>query len=875
MPRPSSARPRCTRLLWALALLPAPLAAQHAFNPQGTFDPRVPTPQAVLGYEVGARFTPHHKVHQYFEALARASDRVRLDTLGRTYEGREVLLLIVSSPENLRRLDAIRRDAEALAYPDRTSAAEADAIVGRMPAVAWMGYTVHGNEASGTEAALATAYQLAAGTDAGTRLLLDSVVTLIDPIQNPDGHERHAQDVMRARSAWGVPSTPGALAQQGSWPGARTSHYHFDLNRDWFIQSHPETRARIRGFFTWWPHVAVDLHEMGSNSTYFFAPPMEPVNKNVAPQIIAWWNRYAAANAAAFDEQGLPYFRREGYDEFWPGYGVSWPSLLGAVGMTYEQASSGAGAIRRRDGTVLTLHAAARNHYTTSIATLRTTAEQRAARLRDYVEARRLPLRTPGRGALRTVVLVRDAAGRADSLVAQLLANRVAVRYTSAPVDLVNAERYAGGPVARARVDGGAYIVDLAQPQGMLASALLEPDSPLDSSFIAEELENRRTGQPNRFYDVTAWSLPYVHRVTAYGTRAAVAGGEPITAVPRAATVRALATARHGYAFAPGSDASVRLLAALLDAGVRVVYAQKAFRVGGASFPQGAFIARRDGNDAALHATVARLADSAGAEVVALMTGAVDEGTDLGSNSVVPVRAPRVAMLGGDAVNGNSYGFAWHTFDQRLGYPMTGIDAGAVAGGLLSESDVLVIPSAGGLDGALGATGLETLQRWVRGGGVLITLENATSWLASERSGLSRFRPAAAPRDSSAAGAVVVSTNNPGAIVRSLADTLSPLLAGVREKEWMVPVQGNRVFAAPRDLRPGELVLRYAPRERLRVAGYLWPETPARLAGTPALWTERVGSGRVIAFAHDPNYRDLWRGHLALFANAVFLGGSF
>ena len=869
----------CRRVRWAAcvvsALLPvASLSAQHAFNPTGAFDPAVPTPQSVLGYAVGARFTPHHKVHQYFEALARSSDRVRLDTLGHTYEGREVLLLIVSSPANLQRMDAIRRDAEAVAYPDRTPQAELDAIVPRLPAIAWLGYTVHGNEASGTEAALATAYQLAAGTDAATRLLLDSVVTLIDPIQNPDGHERHAQDVMRARSAWGVPELGGTLAHQGSWPGARTSHYHFDLNRDWFIHSHPETRARVSGFWAWWPHVAVDLHEMGSNSTYFFAPPMEPVNKNAPPQVLDWWNRYAAANAAAFDAQGLPYFRREGYDEFWPGYGISWPSLLGAVGMTYEQASSGAGAIRRRDGTVLTLHDAARNHYTTSIATLRVTAEQRTARLRDYIAARLVPVRTPGRGVLRTVVLARDAAGRADSLVAQLLSNRIAVRYSAEPVELASAERYAGSGAARARIEGGAYIVDLAQPQGLLASALLEPDSPLDSTFIAEELESRRTGAGNRFYDVTAWSLPLVHRVTAYGTRAVVSGGETITAVPREATMRTLAIAQHGYAFAPGSDASLRLLAGLLQSGVRVVYAQKAFRVGGVAFPQGAFIARVAGNDESLHGTVNRLADSAGATVHALMTAAVDEGTDLGSNSVIPVNAPRVALLGGPPVNGNAYGFAWYQFDQRLGYRVAGIAAGAVAGGLLSEFDVLVVPSAGGLDGALGAGGLEELQRWVRRGGVLITLENASSWLASERSGLSRFRPAPAGRDSGSSGAPLPA-NNPGAIVRALADTLSPLLAGVRTTEWAVPLGGDRVFAAPRDVRPGEVVLRYAPRERLRLAGYLWPETPARAAGTPVLWTERVGSGRVIAFAHDPNFRDLWRGQLALFANAVFLGGSF
>ncbi len=862
-------------LLLAITLSTVPsLGAQHAYNQSGRFDPAVPTPRSVLGYEVGERFTPHHVVHRYFEALARSSNRVRLDTLGRTFEGREVLLLVVTSSANQQRLEAIKRDAEALAYPDRTSGAQVDAIVQRLPSIVWLGYTVHGNEASGTEAALATAYQLAAGTDDATRLLLDSTVTLIDPIQNPDGHERHVQDVMRKRSTWGVSSIPGTLSQEGSWPGARTSHYQFDLNRDWFIHSHPETRARVSGFFTWWPHVAVDLHEMGSNSTYFFAPPMEPINKNVPPQVLDWWERYAAGNAAAFDEQGWAYFRREGYDEFWPGYGVSWPILNGAVGMTYEQASSGAGAIRRTDGTVLTLSEAAHHHYTASIATLRVTAEQRTARVRDYVATRLEPIRNPGRGQLRTVVLERDAMGRADSLVSQLLSNRIAVRYRPGALTLDGAQRYGAVATSRAQITDGAYIVDLAQPQGLLAAALLEPDAPLDSSFITQELENRRTGESNRFYDVTAWSLPFVHRVAAWGVRTAVSGGDVITQVPRSNMMRTMAIARHGYAFAPGSDASVRMLAQLLHRGVRLVYARKAFRIGGDAFPHGAFIARVSNNDSTLHATVSQLADSTGARVSALMTAAVDVGTDLGSNSVVPVAAPRVALLGDSPVNGNSYGFAWYQFDQRLGYPAVGIAADAIAGGLLSEFDVLVMPSAGGIGGALGEAGRGELQRWVRGGGVLITLEGASQWLASEQSGLSAFRQAGNARSNDSAGAALP-VNNPGAIVRTLPDTLSPLLAGLRDSEWPVQVSGNRVFAAPASVNPGEVVLRYAPASSLRLAGYLWPEAPERLAGSPYLWTERVGRGRVIAFSGDPNYRDLWRGMLPLFANAVFLGGSF
>jgi hypothetical protein len=255
-----------------------------------------------------------------------------------------------------------------------------------------------------------------------------------------------------------------------------------------------------------------------------------------------------------------------------------------------------------------------------------------------------------------------------------------------------------------------------------------------------------------------------------------------------------------------------------------------------------------DNNDSStLHGTVSRLAHSAGATVAPLMTAAVDEGTDLGSNSVVPVRAPRVALLGGSPVSGNSYGFAWYTFDQRLGYPATGIDADAVGSGLLEEFDVLIMPSAGGIGGALGESGLAELQRWVRRGGVLITLENASQWLASEQSGLSRFRPAPSPRSDSAGGALPV--NNPGAIVRTLPDTLSPLLAGLRDAEWPVQVSGNRVFAAPRDVRAGVprgLVLRargtqrssqFSASPRLggkRSCGYVTPADPATATAVAA-----------------------------------------
>ncbi len=848
-------------LLLAAAL---PLGAQHPFAPAGAaFDPRVPAPRQVLGHDAGERFTPHHMVSRYFERVALASPRVTLDTLGMTFEGREYITAVVTSERNHARLAQIRADAQRLADPRGASAGELDAVAARMPAIVLLAYTVHGNEASGTEASLVTLYELAATTDPALLALLDSVVVLIDPIQNPDGHERHVQDVLRRRSAFGADATPGHFGTQGAWPGARTSHYHFDLNRDWFLQSHPETRARTGYFFQWWPHVVADLHEMGSNSTYFFAPPMEPINKNVPPSVLRWWETFAAANAAAFDAYGWPYFRREGYDEFYPGYGVSWPILSGAIGMTYEQASSGAGAIRRTDGTVLTLAEAVRNHYTASMATVRAAATRRTARVRDYLADRQSAVTAPG--SLRAIYLAAEAGGRTDSLLATLARNRIEVKLAPAlPADATPFPHTGGA------APGLLYVVDLAQPQGRLAKAILEPDAQLDSAFIREELDRRRTAQPSRFYDITAWSLPMTYGVRAWTSRSAPVT-RPMLALARSGGGVVGGRGAHGYAFAPGSESALRLLASLLRDSIRVHFAPKGFRASSVEFASGAFVVRTAANDARVHEAVARAAASIGIPVVALASALVESGTDLGSNSVVPVSAPRVAMLAGAPVNGNSFGFAWYAFEQRLGYPVTAIDAAFIAGGGLRDFTVLVIPSAGALGGALGDAGLQRLQQWVRDGGALITLENATSWLASEASGLSRLRPRRAVSRDTSAGAPLPA-GVPGALLRAEGDTLSPLLAGVAASDLAVLVSGDRVFDMPRDARPQEAVLRLASRERLRLSGYLWPESWERQAGGVYLWSERQGRGRVTGFAGDPNYRDLTRALLPVFANAVFFG---
>jgi hypothetical protein len=860
-----------------LLLVPATAASQHSFSEAGrTYDASIPTPRAVLGYDLGQRFTSHRAMTRYIERVAAASRRVRVDTVARSFEGREMFLLTITSEANQQRIDRLQADARRVADPRGASAGDIEAVVRRLPAVVWLAHSVHGGEASGVEAGLALLYQLAAGTDTETLMALDSTVVLIDPSQNPDGRERHTHDVERTWSAQSLPSAPGALNNAGSWPGARTSHYSFDLNRDWFIHSHPETRGRVESFLKWMPHVAVDLHEQGSSASFYFAPPREPDNKNNPKHLFKWFDIFAAAHGADFDRHGWSYFRREGYDSFYPGYGEGWPMLTGAIGMLFESASSSGGGIRRNDGTVRTLRQAAWEHYTAEWATVRTSARRRTELVSDYAKSRRDAIAIHAAGPMRAIVLERDTQGRADTLAMRLKANGIDVGRITSDVDLRDATLFGeSAPSTAARVKAGSFVVDLAQPQGHLAKALLEPDAELDSAFIRDELEIRRTGQPDRFYDVTAWSMPYTARVKAWWTRSVPAGVSSFTDLARPATPPTV-RAQYAYAFEPGSEASTRLLASLLRDSVRVWHAPRAFTSGANRFPRGAFVVRVAPNRESVHQTVQTRATEAGATIFTIPSAGVDSGTDLGSNSVRPIPIPRVALLSAAPVNGNSWGFTWFALDQRLGFPSTLVDAALVANGL-DEYSVLVMPSLQGaaLDRALGDAGRTRLADWVRGGGVLITIDGATAWLAQESTRLSRLRVRRDTTRADSAGGAPLQTALPGVIARATVDTLSPLLAGVGETVIPVFANSDRVLTVPRDLRAGEAVIRFAPENRVRLAGYFWPEMPARVATSPWLWTERVGQGRVIAFGHDVNFRDLFRGLLPIFGNAVFLGATF
>ncbi|MFQ5696198.1 MAG: M14 metallopeptidase family protein, partial [Terriglobia bacterium] len=491
-----------TALLAAFSL--SALAQDDVFFPSASYEPSIPTPESVLGYRVGENFTPYHQLERYYQQLAAASERVQLDPYGESVEGRTLYLVIITAPENHSRLDAIRDASARLSDPRATSQEEAERLAASTPVVVWLSYNVHGNESVSSEAALQVAYELAASGEARVADWLAQAVVVLDPIVNPDGRERY---VHYYRSTVGRRPNPDRFAaeHQERWPGGRTNHYLFDLNRDWVWQTQPESRARVRAFLRWHPQVHVDYHEMRASSTYFFPPPAEPVHETFRALLAKWYGIYGRANAAAFDRHGFRYYTGEDYDLLYPAYGDTWPALNGAVGMTYEQAGGGfAGLVvelpqgERR----LTLHDRAARHFLTSLSTLQASVEHRTERLRDYYEFRRAAIEAGRNGSVRQFFLVPGADRERLARAVEILQRQgIEVQRAEAAFEAEKLTDFRGETLARQQLPAGTYVVDLAQPQGFLARAVLEREAALASTF---------------FYDVTAWSLPLAFGLETY-----------------------------------------------------------------------------------------------------------------------------------------------------------------------------------------------------------------------------------------------------------------------------------------------------------------------------------------------------------------------
>ncbi|HLP29982.1 MAG TPA: M14 family zinc carboxypeptidase, partial [Geothrix sp.] len=462
-------RPLSALLCTLVSALPLAAGLPAGLLPVADHRPEVPQP------DLGARYTPHHALVAYARSLAAAApDRVRITTQNLTEEGREQVLLIISAPENLKRLDELKALNAKLADPRRCSEEEARRIAETSPAFVWLGYSVHGLEASGSEAALAVAYHFASARSPEVRQQLERVVLLLDLTQNPDGRALHLQAVAEAATPFNV-HDPLDAQNTARWPGGRFNHRIFDLNRDWAWQTQGETRAKARAFFEWNPQVAGDFHEMWAEASYYFPPTMQPIHEALpAAHAGRWQTTFGQAVAKAFDASGWAYFSKDVFDLFYPGYGDTWPTFQGAVGMTFEVAGQGGLAYKRLDGEVLTLEGRIRRHTAASLATVATAANGRQALLWDFQGARRERMALGDRaGAF--LLAEGDDPGRARALVDLLALNGIEVLRTTADLPLAGLEPI--GLAASAGLPAGSYLVPLDQPRGALAQALLEAEA--------------------------------------------------------------------------------------------------------------------------------------------------------------------------------------------------------------------------------------------------------------------------------------------------------------------------------------------------------------------------------------------------------------
>jgi hypothetical protein len=813
----------------------------------------VPSPEQVLGFALGDRFTDHAGVVRYMDALAEAvPSMVRVQRYGETPEGRALVQVAIARHDQLARLDEILALNRQLADP-ATPAARAREIAATNPVVVFFSYGVHGNESSSSEAAMWTAWDLVRGA-ADLAGALDSVVVVIDPVANPDGRDRYVNWYRQARGAQPNPS-PNAREHWEPWPGGRVNHYLFDLNRDWAWATQPETRARLATWDRWNPQVHVDFHEMGYATTYFFFPAARPINPMYPSHILQWGAYFGDANASAFDQHGWPYYTGEGFDLFYPGYGDSWPSLLGSIGMTYEQAGSGrAGeAIRQPDGQILTLNQRATQHRTAGNATLRAAAARRGALLADFVNFHQ----TMGDGLPDILIAPGDGA-RANALLELLRVQGIRVEQATRPFRADATPHF--GFSARREFPAGTYLVRARQPRGRLAATLLQPETILDATHS---------------YDISAWSLPFAYGVEAHSARRVPDAGWT-AAAPRQRVGAGMPTAAAvGMLAEPRFDSWPVVIRYLQDGG-RARVLNQALTLEGRQWPAGTLFFPRQG--------VAQYEDkvrAAGLHEIAtpVATGRASDGNDLGTGRAQNLKLPGIALLAGEGVATTALGAHWFFLEQTLQIPFDQLPPDRLATTDLADYDVIIAPDMG--RNVLGERGTELLKQWVQRGGTLIATGSAARGLGAtlaevklreepKESDESRLERALRGREDRQLDRWAAQV--PGAILTVQLDPAHPLafgagLAGDPSRLFVLH-SGAEVFEPDPDFE----TVGFFTGELERVSGVISERNLEKLQRGSWLAMRRVGSGKVILFVDDPVFRHFWYSTFQPYANAIMVG---
>lgn len=799
------------------------------------------TPDQYLGYPLGSRFTVHEKVVDYFKYVAAQHPHIKLLNYGKSYEGRELFVAVISSEVNMKNLETIRVNNVAM------SNAAKNVDLKNQPAILWLSYNVHGNEASSTETAMKMIYTLSQATAANIKQWLSNTVVIIDPCLNPDGRDRY---VHHFNSVVGtVPdANPNAREHQEPWPRGRSNHYYFDLNRDWAWQTQIETQSRMALYQQWMPEVHVDFHEQGYNEPYYFAPAAEPVHEHVN----AWQREFQVLigknNAKYFDQEGWQYFTKERFDLLYPSYGDTYPLYNGAIGMTYEQGGIGAGlAVITADGDTLTLKDRIDHHFTSGMATIETVSTHAGKLVQEFKNFFVQSAVNPA-GEYKSYVIKASHLPRLKKLAGLLTKNHIEFSYGGDRS--LNGFDFGTRKKKSFKIERNDLVINLQQPRSLLASVLFEPQTMVSDSNT---------------YDITAWALPYAYGLEAFALKESVSG--KFKSLEEAEPVSVQAENPYAWVFPWNGLEDAKVLIALQKAKLKVRVAEEGFSSGGKSYPAGTLLVYRRENEqqpGTLKAKMQAIATNAQIRLNTIGSGYVDKGKDFGSSVYTILKTPKVAVVSGTETSSQSVGEIWNFFEQELHLPVTLINVQSLARLNLEDINVLVIP-----DGYYAKNIGEQLSGWVQNGGKLILMEDAINAFAGTKPyeiKAREFPKKEQPNTRSYAekGRDDLNDAIPGAIYSVNLDQTHPLTLGLdryytlvtAEKIYEPLVEGWNVGM----LKQGAYVTGIAGKnvQKKIETGLLYGVQP-------------IGKGNVVYLGSNVLFRLFWESGKQMFTNAVFM----
>ncbi len=813
----------------------------------GNFNPAIPTPAVFLGYEIGTQHTRHDKLVEYFQELDRLSDKVTLQIIGETFEHRQQIAVVFTSAANHSRLEEIRKTHLAGQVNGNTEA---------VPLVIHLGYNVHGNEPSSSEAAMLTAYYLTASESEETKKWLSEMVILMDPVINPDGRDRHTSWANMHKAA---PPVADPLDREHTeiWPGGRFNHYWFDLNRDWFLGTFPETRNRIHFFHHWRPYVQTDHHEMGSNASFYFDPGEDASNNPVVPDFLykTIYPTYAKYFAAATDKIGSMYFTKEAYDKLYPGYGSSYINFYGGAGFLFEQASS-RGHVQETTTIPITFAFTIRNQFTASLTTIRASLAEK----KNLLKLRSLFYRSAKEQAAKANIKgyvfgdIHDET-RTRAFVEMLLLHEIEVYETGNTV-LADGKKFDAGKTYYVPCDQDNYIV------------------------VRSVFEKQITYIDSSFYDASAWSLIHAYNLPYVELKTTVAKGKKILELP----VREPAPVeRSNYAYLLDSrDYNIHQAIYHLQEGGAIV--QAAFRPFGVkmdgdytNFGYGTVVLPVNLqliSPDSLFKLVKEVNKLTGITVYPLYTGYSQSGIDMGSTYVRTLQQPKVAMIVGTGVAATEAGEIWHLLDQRLQMPVTKLDLLNLTRANLSRYNTIIMVS--GNYGWIDKAGTDKIKSWVQNGNMLITIKGGSEWAI--RNGFTKeklisgdsTKGNAVRKDFDMAVHIEGAKAMGGSIFRVDLDTTHPIGFGFSNRT--ISVYRNGLTFLQASSNPYSTVAQYTADPL--VGGYVHPSILKKIKNSAAIVVATEGAGRVILFSDNPNFRGTWYGTNKLFLNALFYGST-